>query len=154
MLSARSRRDGCRRESEVARALHEVALATAARAERWILILGQMTAAEKVVAFLLDMVERLSGNSKEEVTLPMSRFEIADYLAISAETVSRSLTELRHRGAISVRQAAGAGAMEKPSGRRGNRAQNSEPILVHRCLGRNRLVALLRRHSGAAKGFV
>jgi len=58
-----------------------------------------MTAPEEVVAFLLDMVERLSGNSKEEVTLPMSRYEIADYLAISVETVSRSLTELRHRGA-------------------------------------------------------
>jgi CRP/FNR family nitrogen fixation transcriptional regulator len=63
-----------------------------------------MTAAEKVVAFLLNMVEveRLSGDGKDEVALPVSRYEIADYLAISAETVSRSLTEPRHRGAISV----------------------------------------------------
>jgi hypothetical protein len=30
----------------------------------------------------------------------MSRYDIADYLALSAETVSRTLTELRHRGAI------------------------------------------------------
>ena len=88
---------------EVARALHEVALAAVARAERQILILGQMTAAEKVVAFLLSMVERLSGDGKDEVTLPVSRYEIADYLAISAETVSRSLTELRRRGAISIK---------------------------------------------------
>jgi CRP/FNR family transcriptional regulator, nitrogen fixation regulation protein len=73
-----------------------------ARAERQILVLGQMTAAEKVVAFLLSMVERLSGDGKDEGTLPVSRYEIADYLAISAETVSRSLTELRHRGAISI----------------------------------------------------
>ncbi len=86
----------------VARALHEVALAAAGRAERQILILGQVTAAQKVVAFLLSMVERLSGDGKDEVTLPVSRYEIADYLAISAETVSRSLTELRHRGAISI----------------------------------------------------
>jgi CRP-like cAMP-binding protein len=61
---------------EVARALHEVALAAAARAERQILILGQMTAAEKVVAFLLSMVQRLSPDGKDEVTLPVSRYEI------------------------------------------------------------------------------
>ena len=61
---------------EVARALHEVALAAAARAERQILILGQMTAEEKVAAFLLSMVERLSGDGKDEVTLPVSRYEI------------------------------------------------------------------------------
>ena len=87
---------------EVARVIGEVAFAAAARAERQILILGQMTAAEKVVAFLISMVERLSGDGGDEVTLPVSRYEIADFLAISAETVSRSLTELKHRGAISI----------------------------------------------------
>ena len=87
---------------DVARALQEVALEAAARAERQILVLGQTTAPEKVVAFLLGMVQRLSGNGKDAVTLPVSRYEIADYLAISAETVSRSLTELRRRGAISI----------------------------------------------------
>jgi hypothetical protein len=45
------------------------------------------------------------------------------------------------------------GATEKPSGRRGNRAPNSEPILVHRRLGRDRLAALLRRHSGRKGGL-
>ena len=87
---------------EVARAIREVALAATARAECQILILGQTSAAEKVIAFLLSMVERLSTPGRDEVTLPVSRYEIADYLAISAETVSRSLTELKHCGAISI----------------------------------------------------
>jgi CRP/FNR family nitrogen fixation transcriptional regulator len=32
--------------------------------------------------------------------LPVSRYDIADYLAVSVETVSRSLTDLKHRGVI------------------------------------------------------
>jgi CRP-like cAMP-binding protein len=87
---------------EVARAIRELVFATLARAESQILILGQMSAPEKVAAFLLSMLERLSSRGKDEVTLPVSRYEIADYLAISAETVSRSLTGLKHRGAISI----------------------------------------------------
>jgi CRP/FNR family nitrogen fixation transcriptional regulator len=34
--------------------------------------------------------------------LPVSRYDIADYLAVSVETVCRSLTDLRHRGVISL----------------------------------------------------
>ena len=54
------------------------------------------------VAVLLSMIERMSNRAKDEFTLPVSRYEIADYLAISAETVSRSLTGLKHRGAIAI----------------------------------------------------
>jgi hypothetical protein len=43
----------------------------------------------------------------DRVLLPISRYDIADYLAISVETVSRSLTDLRHRGIIAL-----AGARE------------------------------------------
>ncbi|SDR63486.1 transcriptional regulator, Crp/Fnr family [Rhizobiales bacterium GAS113] len=88
--------------SEVARAIREMAFAAIARAESQILILGQMSALEKVGTFLLTMVERLSSRARDEVTLPVSRCEMADYLAISAETVSRSLTGLKHRGAIAL----------------------------------------------------
>jgi CRP/FNR family transcriptional regulator, nitrogen fixation regulation protein len=34
--------------------------------------------------------------------LPVSRYDIADYLAVSVETVCRSLTDLRHRGVITL----------------------------------------------------
>jgi CRP-like cAMP-binding protein len=89
-------------DPEVARAIREMAFAAIARAERQILILGQKSAPEKVVAFLVSLVERRENQCQEQVALPVSRYEIADYLAISAETVSRSLTELKHRGAISI----------------------------------------------------
>jgi CRP/FNR family nitrogen fixation transcriptional regulator len=87
---------------EVARAIRERAFAAISRAEGQILMLGQMSAVEKVGTFLLTMVERLSSRVRDEITLPISRSEMADYLAISAETVSRSLTGLKHRGAISL----------------------------------------------------
>ena len=74
---------------EVARAIRERAFAAISRAESQILILGQMSALEKVGTFLLTMVERLLSRARDEITLPMSRSEMADYLAISAETVSR-----------------------------------------------------------------
>jgi CRP/FNR family nitrogen fixation transcriptional regulator len=87
---------------EIGRVIREIAFAVIARVESQILILGQMSALEKVGSFLLTMVERLPSPIKDEVMLPMSRCEMADYLAISAETVSRSLTGLRHRGAIAL----------------------------------------------------
>lgn len=70
-----------------------------ARLERHLLILGRVTAAEKVGAFLLCVSAR-SPASGDGIVLPVSRYDIADYLAISVETVSRALTELKHRGAI------------------------------------------------------
>jgi len=85
---------------EVARAIREMAFAAVTRAESQILILGQMSALEKVGVFLLTMIDRMSSRAKDEITLPMSRCEMADYLAVSAETVSRSLTGLKDRGAI------------------------------------------------------
>ena len=91
---------------EVARAIREMAFAAIARAERQILILGQKSAPEKVVAFLISLVARGENQCmQEEVVLPVSRYEIADYLAISSETVSRSLTGLEHRGAIAFQGA-------------------------------------------------
>jgi CRP/FNR family transcriptional regulator, nitrogen fixation regulation protein len=59
-----------------------------------------MTALEKVGSFLLEMADRPFDESEEEVVLPMSRYDIADYLALAVETVSRALTDFKHRGAI------------------------------------------------------
>ena len=93
---------------EVARAIREMAFAAIARAERQIEILGQKGAPEKVVAFLISLVARRENqcnHCQEEVVLQVSRYEIADYLAISPETVSRSLTSLKHRGLIAFKGA-------------------------------------------------
>jgi CRP/FNR family nitrogen fixation transcriptional regulator len=58
------------------------------------------TARERVVSFLLEMAER--GPTGEPVTLPMSRQDIADYLGLTIETVSRTLTSLESVGAIAL----------------------------------------------------
>lgn len=62
------------------------------------LLLGRKTSAEKVAAFLLEMDQRMATPSV--LTLPMTRRDIADYLGLTLETVSRALSALRDRGLI------------------------------------------------------
>ena len=71
------------------------------RLQQRILVLGRITAQEKIKAFLLEMAERLS-DGRDRIVLPMSRYDVADYLAISVETVSRALTLLKQRGTIKL----------------------------------------------------
>jgi CRP-like cAMP-binding protein len=59
-----------------------------------------MTAQERVVGFLLEMADRVSGGNAVE--LPMSRQDIADYLGLTIETVSRTLTHLENAAAIEL----------------------------------------------------
>jgi hypothetical protein len=47
------------------------------------------------------LAQRQTGEIAQGVVLPISRYDIADYLALSVETVSRSLTGLKERGLIS-----------------------------------------------------
>jgi CRP/FNR family transcriptional regulator, nitrogen fixation regulation protein len=69
------------------------------RAQNHIMLLIQ-TAQERVAGFLLEMAERVQG--RNEVDLPMSRQDIADYLGLTIETVSRTLTHLEHCAAIAL----------------------------------------------------
>jgi CRP-like cAMP-binding protein len=87
-------------DPQLARELREVAFEALARMQSQLLIVGRITALEKVGSFILEMSNRLSEEEADRVTLPVSRYDIADYLAISVETVSRALTDLRHRGLI------------------------------------------------------
>ena len=87
-------------DPRVARELREAACQAMSRLHALILNLGRTTAEEKVGHFLVKIAERLSGGPAAYVVLPLSREEIADYLALSVETVSRALTQLKRRGVI------------------------------------------------------
>ena len=87
-------------DPRIARALRDAACAAMSRLHALILNLGRTTAEEKVGHFLVRMADRLAGGHTDKLVLLMSREDIADYLALSVETVSRSLTQLRRRGVI------------------------------------------------------
>jgi CRP/FNR family nitrogen fixation transcriptional regulator len=70
------------------------------QAHRHMLLLGRKSAQERIAAFLLDMAARLK--SQGAIELPMSRQDIADYLGLTIETVSRTLTQLERDGVISI----------------------------------------------------
>lgn len=67
-----------------------------------ILLLGRKTAIERLASFLVELANRAvrAGGDGRKVTLPMSRAEIADYIGLTPETVSRTTTELKTRGII------------------------------------------------------
>lgn len=87
------------RDNEVARQLWAMTGHELQRVQDHILLLIK-TAQERVAAFLLEMADRIKA--KNEVELPMSRQDIADYLGLTIETVSRTLTSLENSAAIAL----------------------------------------------------
>lgn len=81
---------------------HSVVLARVTRQElrkanEHVMLLGRKTAREKVALFLMAHAERAGG---PDVDLPMGRQDIADYLGLTIETVSRMLTQLQGEAVI------------------------------------------------------
>ena len=87
------------RDNEVAQQLWAMTANELQRAQGHIMLLIK-TAQERVAGFLLEMAQRSAASS--EVDLPMSRQDIADYLGLTIETVSRTLTQLENSAAIAV----------------------------------------------------
>jgi len=67
-------------------------------AENHMLLLSRKTSLERVAAFLIEMDARLTATGV--VALPMSRRDIADYLGLTLETVSRALSRLQREGVL------------------------------------------------------
>jgi len=87
------------RDAGIARELFDLTGRELRRMQERVLLLVK-SAQERVASFLLEMAERASAGNIVE--LPMSRQDIADYLGLTIETVSRTLSGLESAAAIEV----------------------------------------------------
>jgi CRP-like cAMP-binding protein len=87
-------------EPRIGRQLLSIACHGFSAARHQLVLLGRMTAEERIASFLLDLVERIG--SADRVSLPMSRTDIGDHLGLTMETVSRGLNLLKREGVIAL----------------------------------------------------
>ncbi len=65
-------------------------------------LLGRKCARERTASFLLEIAERCGAGASEYVEIPMSRCDIADYLGLTLETVSRMMSQFKQMGVIDL----------------------------------------------------
>jgi len=87
------------RNNDIARQMWALTARELQRVQDHVMLLIK-SAQERVAGFLLEMAERAAGGAAVE--LPMSRQDIADYLGLTIETVSRTLTQLEKTAAIEL----------------------------------------------------
>ena len=78
--------------------LHEMATPELSLAQDHMVLLGRLTAEEKLAAFLLEIRRRwarIEGHASHHIPLPMGRQDIADYLGLTIETVSRTINQMQ-----------------------------------------------------------
>lgn len=86
------------RDPHAARGLLKLVTDHLQKSQEHVLVLGRKGAGERVAAFLLQLADRV----RPEIDLPMSRADIADYLALTIETVSRAFTQMEREHAIDL----------------------------------------------------
>ena len=88
----------------ILRRMNEFAARELNQAQDQMLLLGRRTAEEKVASFLVSWRDRLDrlGTHPVTIPLPMSRQDIADFLGLTIETVSRTFTKLEREGVIDI----------------------------------------------------
>jgi CRP/FNR family transcriptional regulator len=98
------------------RRLFSLASNELAAAQDQMLLLGRKTAKEKIASFLLTLAQRAvrRGQKDNPVHVPMSRADIADYLGLTTETVSRTFTQLKASGMIRLIEGSKIQIVEKP----------------------------------------
>ena len=89
---------------DLLRRINELAVRELGQAQDHMVLLGRRSADEKVAAFLIGWRNRLAQVSgpSPTVSLPMSRQDIADYLGLTIETVSRTFTKFERDGVIEI----------------------------------------------------
>ncbi|WP_223475345.1 Crp/Fnr family transcriptional regulator [Oricola indica] len=99
--------DMIRESPDLEHKLHEQALDELDEARDWMLTLGRKSASEKVASFLFLIASHIDPEidvheGSIEFELPLKRSDIADFLGLTIETVSRQITKLRKAGVIQV----------------------------------------------------
>jgi len=88
------------KDQTVSHQLFQYAMQNLTQAQSHSLLLGRRGAAEKVATFLLDWAKH--SDDGRVLHLAMTRQDIADYLGLTIETVSRSLTQFERDGVIAL----------------------------------------------------
>ena len=84
--------------------LLELASNEIVEAQAHMLVLSRKTATERLASIVATLSERIGHNSDgvKIIELPMTRQDLADYLGLTTETVSRTFTELRDEGVLTL----------------------------------------------------
>jgi CRP/FNR family transcriptional regulator len=92
----------CREVGSMQERLHRLMGEQIVREAAQMMVLGSLSADERVAAFLLDVSERNAkrGYSSAEFNLRMTREDMGSYLGMTLETVSRTLSRFQKRGLI------------------------------------------------------
>ncbi|MDI3564612.1 helix-turn-helix domain-containing protein [Bradyrhizobium sp. Arg816] len=98
LLMRRRLDEAAQSDSVLARELLSLTTKNLQHAEDHMLLLGRKDAVERVAAFLVEMDQRSTATAV--MALPMTRRDIADYLGLTIETVSRALSRLRRAGVL------------------------------------------------------
>ena len=101
----RKKLDGLReRFPRLDRRLLSLSIEELTAAQEQLLLLGRKTAEERLVSFLilLSQGQVRRGLKPDPITLPMTRSDIADYLGLTIETVSRTFSALKTKGLIEL----------------------------------------------------
>ena len=85
-------------------ALLQAALREISAMQDHFMMLGRKSAIEKLASFICVLAERVGEDlgAYRQITLPMSRSDIADFLGLTTETVSRTFTQLRKSQIIAI----------------------------------------------------
>ena len=90
------------RVPHISQRMLEMALDELNAAREWMVLLGRKTAREKIATFIEKIVRRdtIPTNRIQEHTLPLTREEIANFLGLTLETISRQLSAMKRDGVI------------------------------------------------------
>jgi CRP/FNR family transcriptional regulator len=94
------------RDAKVALGLYEALSRELVATREHVLCVGQRGASERLATFFVILSRRNEqrGNDPQTITLPMTRADIADFLGLTIETVSRTFSKLSRHGLIQIDQ--------------------------------------------------